>query len=44
MCVRENRKYLKEKVIQIYEPALGRLPKEDPITSAQKYSNHKKAA
>jgi len=41
---RENRKYLKEKGIQIYGPALGRPPKKDPMTSAQKYRQRKKAS
>lgn len=41
---RENRKYLKEKGIQIYGPPLGRPPKKDSKTSAQKYLNRKKAA
>jgi len=41
---RENRKYLKEKGIRIYGPPLGRPPKEDPMTSAQKYRNRKKAS
>lgn len=41
---RENRKYLKEKGIRIYGPTLGRPPKKDPMTSAQKSRNRKKAA
>ncbi len=35
---------LKEKGIQIHGPALCRPPKKDPITSAQKYRQRKKAS
>lgn len=40
---RENRKFLKEKGIEIYGPPLGRPPKKPTMTSAQKYRNKKKA-
>lgn len=41
---RENRKYLKDKGIEIFGPPLGRPSKKDPITSSRKYRNRKKAA
>lgn len=41
---RENRKFLKEKGIEIVGKPLGRPPKKDPLTPAQKYRKRKKAA
>jgi len=41
---RENRKYLKDKGIEIYGKPLGRPPKEPTETPAQKYRKKKKAA
>ena len=41
---RENRKYLKEKGIEIYGKPLGRPPKEPAETPSQKYRKKKKAA
>lgn len=41
---RKNRKYLKEKGIEIYGKPLGRPPKESTETPAQKYRKKKKAA
>ena len=41
---RENRKYLKDKGIEIYGKPLGRPPKNPTETPAQKYRKKKKAA
>lgn len=41
---RENRKYLKEKGIEIVGKPLGRPPKVNPLSSAKKYQKKKKAA
>lgn len=41
---RENRKYLKEKGIEIYGKPLGRPPKEPTETPSQKYRKKKRAA
>ncbi|MFH1120126.1 MAG: IS5 family transposase [Bacteroidota bacterium] len=41
---RNNRNFLKENGIQIYGPPLGRPPKKDPMTAAQRYHYRKKAA
>jgi len=41
---RENRKFLKEKGIEIIGKPLGRPPKQEPLTPSQKYRKKKKAA
>lgn len=40
---RENRKYLKDKAVQIYGSPMGRPSKKGPITASRKYRNRKKA-
>lgn len=41
---RENRKFFKEKGIEIIGKPLGRPPKQDPLTASQKHRKKKKAA